>query len=133
MKTSRKRAVYDTRFFIEYFYSSEEEVLERAKREFIAIRRRYVPTVVLHELYRINLEREGKEVADLRHSVIVKDFKVVAMSEAIAKESAMLRNKYRIPMADSVIAATGKTLRAPVVSDDEHLIRIKEIETRWIG
>ncbi|MFQ5711727.1 MAG: hypothetical protein ACE5GD_08105 [Candidatus Geothermarchaeales archaeon] len=52
--------MYDTRYFIEYFYSDNRDVLRRVKSEFAATKLRYVSAIVLHEFYRINLEREGR-------------------------------------------------------------------------
>jgi predicted nucleic acid-binding protein len=50
----------------------------------------------------------------------------------IAKTSAELRHKYKISMADSIIAATALTLKAPCITDDTHIKTIKEIKTKWI-
>jgi predicted nucleic acid-binding protein len=33
---------------------------------------------------------------------------------------------------DSIIAATAQTLKAPCVTDDQHIKNIKEIKTKWI-
>jgi len=57
-----------------------------------------------------------------------KDFRVVNIDTEIAKSSAELRSKYKISMADSVIAATSLLLNAICFSDDPHL---KEIKTKW--
>jgi len=45
---------------------------------------------------------------------------------------AELRHKHRIPLADSVIAATSLFLDATCISDDTDLKAIEEIRTRWI-
>jgi predicted nucleic acid-binding protein len=44
---------------------------------------------------------------------------------------AELSNKYKIPLADNVIAATALGAGCPLVSDDEHFNRIKSLKTRW--
>ncbi|MGC8999332.1 MAG: PIN domain-containing protein [Candidatus Bathyarchaeia archaeon] len=49
----------------------------------------------------------------------------------MAVKSAELRSKHKIPMADSVIAATAQIRQSPLVSDDPHFKEIKDLKTRW--
>ena len=126
------RTVYDTRFFIEHYYSRDADVLRRTKEEIRKTKERYVSAVVVHEVYQLTLEREGRETAVLRTSLLEKDFKVVDVDSEIAKSSAEIRHKHKISLADSVIAATSLFLDATCVSDDPHLRAIREIRTRWI-
>ena len=126
-----ERSVYDTRFFVEYFYSGDSEFLSKLKEDLRSVRVRKVSVVTIHEVYRIDLEREGREVARLRSETIHRDFDVVDMGYEIAIRSAELRSRHRIPMADSVIAATAQIYGCPVVSDDPHFQDIEGIKTRW--
>lgn len=128
-----ERSVYDTRFFVEYFYSGDSEFLSRLKEDLRSVRDRKVSVVTIHEVYRIDLEREGREVARLRSETIHRDFDVVDMDYETAIRSAELRSRHRIPMADSVIAATAQIRGCPVVSDDPHFQKIEGIKTRWIS
>jgi len=128
-----KRSVYDTRFFVEYFYSGDSEFLSRLKEDLRSVRDRKVSVVTIHEVYRIDLEREGREVARLRSETIHRDFDVVDMDYETAIRSAELRSRHRIPMADSVIAATAQIHGCSVVSDDPHFLKIEGIKTRWIS
>lgn len=123
--------LYDTRFFVEYFYSGNVDFRRILKEDLKAVKERMVSALVVHEMHRINLEREGKEVAALRSRVIRGDFKVVDVDYETAVRSADLRSKHRIPMADSVIAATAQIIGCPIVSDDPHFKKIQEIKTRW--
>ena len=125
------RTVYDTRFFIEHYYSKDEKVLRRTKEE-LRGREKYVSAIVIHEVYQLSLVREGRESAMLRTTLLEKDFKIVRVDAEIAKGSAELRHKYKLSMADSMIAATASHLKASCVSDDPHFQTIKEIKTRWI-
>jgi predicted nucleic acid-binding protein len=125
------RTVYDTRFFIEHYYSKDEKVLQRTKEE-LRGREKYVSAIVIHEVYQLTLAREGRESAKLRTTLLEKDFKIVSVDTEIAKGSAELRHKYKLSMADSMIAATASHLKASCVSDDPHFQTIKEIKTRWI-
>ncbi len=126
-----KRSVYDTRFFIEYFYSNDAVFLRRLKEDLRAVRERMVSALTVHEVYRITLEREGREVAILRSETIRRDFNVIDVDYEVAVRSAELRSKHRMPMADSVIAATAQINRCPLVSDDPHFQEIEELKTRW--
>ena len=127
-----ERRLYDTRFFVEYFYSGDAELLRRLKEDLRAARDRMVSALTVHEIHRINLKREGKNVAALRSSTIRGDFKVVDVDYETAVTSAELRSRHRIPMADSVIAATAQIQGCLLVSDDAHFKEIPDLKTRWI-
>ena len=127
----RERSVYDTRFFVEYFYSGDTGFLRRLKEDLRAVRERMVSALTIHEVYRVILEREGREVAILRSETIRRDFNVVDVDYETAVRSAELRSKHRIPMADSVIAATAQIRGCPLVSDDAHFKQIPDLKTRW--
>lgn len=125
--------VYDTRFFMEHYYSANEEIIRKTREEIRKTKKRYISAIVIHEVYRLTLEREGREVAKLRKELLEKDFKVVDVNPEIAAASAEIRHKYSIPLADSVIAATSAALNARCFTDDSHLQAITEIKTRWIS
>ena len=124
--------VYDTRFFIEHFYSANEKMRERTKREILVNKAKYVSVITLHEIYRLTLEKEGRETAQLRVNLISKDFEVVDVDSAIALKAAEMRHGIPLPMADSMIAATCFTLKAVCVSDDPHFTKLRGLSTRWI-
>ena len=125
-------AVYDSRFFVEHFYNPDVDVKKKIREEVRRTRRRYISTIVIHEVYRLSLEKEGREVARTRVDLMRKDFRVVDVSAEIAILSAELRKKYNLYLADSVIAATSQFLNARCVSDDPHFALIKEARTKWI-
>ena len=126
-----KRSIYDTRFFVEYFYSSDPKFLEKLKEDLRSVRERMVSVITIHEIYRIDLEKEGGEVAKLRSETIRRDFQVIEMDYETAIRSAELRAKYRVPMADSIIAAVAQINSCPIVSDDPHFQKIENLKTRW--
>src|SRR2546425_567676 len=78
------------------------------------------------------LRKDGRQTARLRAGLMSKDFKVIQVDEHLAVASAEMRQEYRIPMADSIIAATASALRAVCVTDDPHISKIREVKTRWI-
>jgi predicted nucleic acid-binding protein len=125
------KAVYDTRFFAELYYSKDEATLQRIREE-KRRQEKFISTVVIHEVYRLTLAREGRETAALRAKLLKQDFKVISVNDEVAEISAELRHRYQLSMADSMIAATASSLKAMCVSDDPHFKRIKEIKTTWI-
>jgi predicted nucleic acid-binding protein len=125
-------SLYDTRFFFEHYYSDDPSTLKKTGSELSSKRPRYVSVMTIHELYKLTLEKEGRDVAKLRIRLVAKDFEVIPMDQELAVLSAEIRSKHRIPMADSVIAATAKLYRLECVSDDPHFAQIREIKTRWI-
>jgi len=125
------KAVYDTRFFAELYYSKDEKLLQKIREE-KRRQEKFISTVVIHEVYRLTLSREGRETAVLRIALLKQDFKVVPVTSEIAEVSAELRQRHKLSMGDSMIAATAVNLKAPCVSDDPHFKQIKEIKTTWI-
>ena len=128
MKTNK--AVYDTRFFVESFYSKDESTLRRIRHH--KALENYTSAVVIHEVYRLALSREGREVAKIKVTHIKKTFKVVPVDDQIAQFSAEFRQKYQLSMGDSMIAATASTLKAICITDDPAFKQISEIETAWV-
>lgn len=124
--------VYDTRFFIEHYYSKNDEVLKRTTNALKTDKNKVISAIVVHEVYKLTLGKEGKEQAELRTKLLEKDFKVINVDTQIAKISAKLRHKYRIPMADSIIAATAESLKLVCITDDQHFTQMKEVKTKWI-
>ncbi|MGD6934710.1 MAG: PIN domain-containing protein [Candidatus Bathyarchaeia archaeon] len=123
--------VYDTRFFAELFFTRDPDMhkwIESEKRK----REKHISAVVMHELYRLTLAREGRETAKLRMALVKQSFKVIPVDEQIAVLSAELRQKYQLSMGDSIIAATASMLNAVCISDDPHFKQIKEIHTTWL-
>ncbi len=125
------KAVYDSRFFVEFYYSKNQALRQKIieKKRYYD---KYVSAIVIHEVYNLSLSREGREVAKLRFASIKDEFQVIRVDEQIAQLSAELRHKYQLSMGDSMIAATALALKAVCISDDTHFKQIKEIETAWI-
>jgi predicted nucleic acid-binding protein len=126
-----ERRLYDTRFFVEYFYSEDSELLRKLKEELRSVKERMVSTLTVHEIHRINLKREGKDVATLRSNTIHRDFKIVNVDYDIAVKSAELRSRHQMPMADSVIATTAQIYGCALFSDDAHFKEIENLKTKW--
>jgi predicted nucleic acid-binding protein len=105
------RRLYGTRFFSEYFYSPDQQIEKKLKGELRTVNTRLVSSLTIHEIHRLVLRSDGKEVATLRSKTIRNDFIVIDVNYQIAVKSAELRSKHPMPMADSVIAATAQIER----------------------
>ena len=127
-----EKRLYDTRFFVEYFFSEDTELVKKLKQELRSVKERLISALTIHEIYRINLKREGRDVALLRSKAVHSDFTVVEVNYEMAIVSADLRGRHQIPMADSVIAATALSCECQLFSDDPHFTQIDAIRTIWI-
>ena len=126
------KAVFDTRFFMEGYYTPNESLARKLRERLKVSRERFVSSIVLHEIYQLTLRKEGRETAKLRTTLLEQDCKVIDVDSNIAKTSAELRLKYNMSLADSIIAATSLVLKATCVSDDPRFKEVKEIKTDWI-
>jgi toxin FitB len=126
-----ERRLYDTRFFVEYFYSENNELLRKLKEELRSVKERMVSSLTIHEIHRINLKREGKDVAALKSNTIRRDFQIIDVDYKTAVKSAELRSIHSVPMADSVIAASAQINECILFSDDPHFKEIQNLKTKW--
>ena len=133
------KAVTDTRFFLLHFLSSDDRSKKWTRTTLENLQRGanvgIIPSIVIHEVYKFELENFGKDVADIRiDSLLRARLNTINLDPSIAIEAARLRCKYSdLPTADAVIAATAiKTSSEYVLTDDKHIRQIKETKTRWI-
>ena len=125
------KRLYDTRFFVEYFYSSDKELVKKLKEELHSVNEKMVSSLTIHEFHRIVLKTKGKEVASLRSNTIRQDFQIIDVNYQIAVKSAELRGRHPMPMADSVIAATAQIKECTLFSDDAHFEKIENLKLVW--
>ncbi len=132
------KAVLDTRFFIASLSSKDVQFKKWARVTLDALEQKanlgMVPSIVILELYKIQLEDLGKDVAETRvNSVLKSNLQVINLDSSIAIEAAKLRCKYgELPTADAIIAATAIITNSDcVLTDDNHIKQIKETKTRW--
>lgn len=125
-------AVFDTRYFNQAYYN--DSPLDRGwlRDAFTGTRHRFVSSVTLHEVYRLALQSEGREVAKLRCAVMERDFTVIPLDGELAVMSAELRHGHGFSLADSAIAATAIRERCPVITDDPHFKEIDGLKLHWI-
>ena len=129
---AKTRVLYDTRFIAATYYPKNDEEAARVRRELTGTIRRSVSSVTIYEVYKLSLEVEDKQTAELRIRLLRQDFTVVNVDWAIAKEAALVWKKYKVPTADAIIAATAMRMKAPCVTNDEHLLNMRELKSRWL-
>jgi predicted nucleic acid-binding protein len=127
-----KGSSYDTRFLIELFYADGEETKEKIKGTLLGSRPNFLSTAALSEIYRLTLEKEGRDVADLRANSLARDFRLVDVDREVAIQAALIKHKQGIPFADSLIASTSRILEVPCYTDDPHFRGIEGVALKWI-
>jgi predicted nucleic acid-binding protein len=133
------KAVMDTRFFVESL-TSEDEKFKRWSRTTLETLQRnvnlgIVPSIVIHEFYKFQLQSFGKDVAESKvRSLLKLDLKIADLDVPTAIEAAKLRCRYaELPTADAIIAATAIVLSCDcVITDDRHIKQIRETKTKWL-
>jgi predicted nucleic acid-binding protein len=123
---------YDTRFLIELYYASELATKEKIKSVLLVSRPNFLSAAALSEIYKLTLEKDGKEVAEMRANSLARDFRLVDIDKEIAIQAALIKHKHGIPFADSLIASTARVLGIPCYTDDEHFHGIEGVTSKWI-
>jgi predicted nucleic acid-binding protein len=131
-------AVFETRFFIYLLASPDKHVHEQLLNLMKRYRRKLVSAISLFEIYKLSIEREGRETAEMRAARIRNEFTVIPVDDSIAirgaqlKHSAKVRNGEDVPMAESLIAATSALSKAICITDSPHFEKIPQAKHRWI-
>ena len=127
-----KGSSYDTRFLIELFYTSDAGTKGRIRSTLLTSKPNFLSTAALSELYKLTLEREGKDVAEIRTNSLSRDFRLVDVDKDIAVLAALIKHKNGVPFADSLIASTARILGVPCYTDDPHFRGIEGVVAKWI-
>jgi len=70
-----------------------------------------VPTICLYEVFRVVLRERGEQQA-LQAAALMKQGRVVNLTEEIALRAALIGHNMKLPMADSIILATARAYDA---------------------
>jgi predicted nucleic acid-binding protein len=127
----------DTRFFLTHFTAETDELKSKTRKMMHELEREsaIIPTMVIHELYKIQCETAGKDAAETRANLILNsNFTIVDLDVATARVAGRIRCQHpKIPTADGVIAATALVMKSfCVVTDDPHFDALREIKTEWL-
>ena len=128
-----KGGSFDTRFLIELFYTRDAGTKDRIRNTLLGSKPNFLSTAALSEIYRLTLEREGKDVAEIRANTLSRDFRLVDVDKDIAIQAALIKHKSGIPFADSLIASTARILDVPCYTDDPHFRGIEGVVAKWIS
>jgi predicted nucleic acid-binding protein len=93
------QAIIDTRFLVTHFLSPDEETKKWTKVTLETLQREpnlgIIPSIVIHEFYKFEMQTLGIDVANIRINVVLKSkLAVTDLDSAIAIEAARLRCKY---------------------------------------
>lgn len=77
-----------------------------------------VPTLCLYEVFKVVLRERGESDA-IQAAALMQQGRLVELTGEIALSAARLSLKNKIPMADSIIAATGAFYKATIWTQDE--------------
>lgn len=127
-----KGTSYDTRFLVELFYTTDAYTKNKISADLMSSKPNILSTAALSEIYRLTLEKEGKEVAEIRADSISKDFRLVEVDKDVAVQAAIIKHRNGMPFADSLIAATAKVLGVPCYTDDPHFKDVSGLTVKWL-
>jgi predicted nucleic acid-binding protein len=127
----------DTRFLIEYYYSTNPETRQKTSRklrELIQRKEALIPTIVISETIQTVCQKIGKQEAkNCYQTLISSNLQVINLTPTIAKQAGLIKCQHKnVPMGDCIIAATAITNQAHILSDDPHYDTIKEAKRTWI-
>ena len=78
-----------------------------------------VPTVTLYEVFKVVL-RQRDETCALQAVALMRQGKLIDLTEELALAAAKLSSETGLPMADSVILASARSHQATLWTQDEH-------------
>jgi len=78
-----------------------------------------VPTLALFEVFKVALRERGEDAA-VQAVAAMRQGRVIDMNEEIALRAARISLAHRLPLADSIIAATAARCDAEIWTQDRH-------------
>ena len=137
MRNTDTKEVLDSRFLIEYFYSSSADAKQRTTKKLKELIQRgegILPTIVISEIIQVLCQRVGKQEAEICYATVVNSGLVIQnLTPNIAKHAGFLKSQHQnVPMGDCIIAATAQQYQARVISDDSHFDSIEGLKRAWL-
>lgn len=86
-----------------------------------------VPSLTLFEVFKRVLQQRNEADA-LRAVALMKQGQVVGLSEPMAIVAARLSLELKLPMADSIILQTARSMNATLWTQDTHFENIKDVQ-----
>ena len=85
------------------------------------------PSIVAYEVYKRILRDTDRDSA-LVAAALISRTHVIALDAELAMAAAELSLRYRLPMADAIVYATGQALSSVVVTSDAHFAGLPGVE-----
>jgi predicted nucleic acid-binding protein len=86
-----------------------------------------VPTISIYEVFKTVL-RQRDESAGLQAVALMKQGQIIDLATDISMRAAKLSLEHKIPMADSIILATGRLYQATVWTQDVDFKGLKDVK-----
>ncbi|OGD18920.1 MAG: twitching motility protein PilT [Candidatus Aminicenantes bacterium RBG_16_63_16] len=86
-----------------------------------------VPTLCLFEVFKVVLRERGENDA-IQAAALMQQGRLIELSGPIALSAARLSLGSRIPMADSIVAATASLFEAVIWTQDEDFRNLKNVK-----
>ena len=86
-----------------------------------------VPTICLYEVFKVVLRERGEDDA-LQAVALMKQGRVVDLTEEIALDAAKISLDHKLPMADSIVLATGRVLEATIWTLDGDFVKFDDVK-----
>jgi predicted nucleic acid-binding protein len=109
------------------FTEKDVEVVKKLRSIFGKAKHRRVSSITIFEVYKLSLDQEGRDIAEIRTSSIKNEFNIIDVDSDIAEEGARIANKSKKPMADCLILGTAKRFNDVCVTDDPHFDEVKRV------
>lgn len=123
--TATDAVVLDSSGWLEYLSSDERSAVFAPYLEGdIAV---LVPTIVLYEVRKILLLREGRTKADIFLSAALRRA-VLPFDEDLAIKAAEISIFYKLAMADAIIYATALHYNAQLITSDAHFANLPNVK-----
>ena len=86
-----------------------------------------VPSITLYEVFKVVLRERGEDAA-LQAVALMRQGKVIDLTEAIAIYAAKVGTALKLPMADSIIYASGQLEQAVIWTQDNHFAKLPGVK-----
>ena len=117
----------DTSGWIEYFFAGPNASFFSGPIE--AIEELVVPSICLYEAFKkISIVADSSQA--LRAIAQMQQARVVNLTADISLKASLISIQHKLPMADSLIYATAKTVGAIVWTQDEHFRGLPQVNFR---
>ena len=115
----------DSSGWLEYFADGPNaDSFEKPLRD---VERLVVPSVCIYEVFKVVLRERGENSA-LQAAALMRQGRVADLTPDIALRAARLSLEFKLPMADSIVLATGEAHEALIWTQDADFERFESVK-----